>query len=107
MGNVEPGYRMHAFICGHERPENAIRGCCFEKNSLDLMRALKIRSKQMGLDDVRVQKSGCLNYCEQGPTCVIYPEGKWFKITEESIDSIAKYLADGIIPSEFLLDITA
>ena len=61
----------------------------------------------MGLDDVRVQKSGCLNYCEQGPTCVIYPEGKWFKITEDSIDPIAKYLSDGIIPSEFLLDITA
>ena len=107
MSNVEPGYRMHAFICGHERPENAIRGCWFEKKSLDLMRALKIKSKQMGLDDVRVQKSGCLNYCEQGPTCVIYPEGKWFKITEDSIDPIAKYLSDGIIPSEFLLDITA
>ena len=42
-----------------------------KKNSLDLMRALKIKSKQMGLDDVRVQKSGCLNYCEQGHLCYL------------------------------------
>ena len=72
-GRDEPGYRMHAFVCGHTRPEGSVRGCCSEKNSLDLMREFKIAAKERGIVDVRVQKSGCLDFCEAGPTCVVYP----------------------------------
>ena len=81
-GRTEPGYRMHAFICGHSRPEGSVRGCCTDKNSLDLMRQFKISTREKGILDVRVQKSGCLDFCEAGPTCVIYPSGDWFQITD-------------------------
>jgi len=103
----EIGYRKHAFICGHERTANSPRGCCAEKGSLDLLKKLKGKTKEMGISDIRVQKSGCLNYCENGPTCVVYPDGIWLKITDDSIESIANYLQNGEIPSEFLLDIKA
>ena len=103
---LEPGYRMHAFICGHERPEGAARGCCANKNSLELMKALKNQTRKSGIDDVRVQKSGCLNYCEDGPTCVIYPQGKWFKITEDSIEELVEYLKGGEEPTSHKLVIT-
>ncbi len=106
MGNNEPGYSKHVFVCGHERPDNSARGCCFEKGSLELLKLLKSKSKQIGLENVRVQKSGCLDYCEHGPTCVVYPEGVWFKLDDSSIESIANYLKDGIIPDDCLLDIT-
>ena len=99
------GYRKHAFICGHERQPNSPRGCCFEKGSLELLKKLKGRTREMGINDIRVQKSGCLNYCENGPTCVVYPEGIWFKISEESVESIANYLQNGEVPSQYLLDI--
>jgi (2Fe-2S) ferredoxin len=76
-----------------------------DKNSLDLMRELKLATRGAGINDVRVQKSGCLDYCEYGPTCVIYPQGEWFCITKESIQPLVNYLGGGKIPSEFSLDL--
>ena len=105
-GRTSPGYRMHAFVCGHIRPEGSVRGCCSEKDSLELMRKFKLKAKEIGLNDVRVQKSGCLDFCENGPTCVIYPNGIWFRLTEEAIPSLVEYLQGGSIPTEHLLDIT-
>jgi (2Fe-2S) ferredoxin len=106
-GRVNPGYRMHAFVCGHSRPEGSTRGCCSEKGSLELMKQFKLATKESGINDVRVQKSGCLDFCESGPTCVIYPGGDWFRITEESIPSLVKFLDGGTLPSEFALDLKA
>ena len=103
-GRTEPGYRMHAFICGHSRPEGSVRGCCSDKNSLDLMRQFKISTRENGILDVRVQKSGCLDFCESGPTCVIYPSGDWFQITEESIPSLVEFMRGGKLPEQYLLD---
>ena len=99
------GYRMHAFVCNHTRQEGSVRGCCSEKGSLDLMKQFKQAAREQGIENVRVQKSGCLDYCESGPTCVIYPSGDWFRITEEAIPSLVKYLDGGVLPSEFLLDL--
>ena len=45
-------------------------------------------AKNSGLVNIRVQKSGCLAHCETGPSCVIYPEGVWYKLTEESLEKI-------------------
>ena len=106
-GREVAGYRMHAFICGHTRPEGSTRGCCSEKGSLDLMKEFKNAAKERGLDDVRVQKSGCLDYCENGPTCVIYPEGEWFRLTKEAIPNLVEYLSGGKLPTEHSLDLKA
>ena len=64
-------------------------------------------AKERGLDDVRVQKSGCLDYCENGPTCVVYPEGEWFRLTEEAIPNLVEYLSGGKLPTEHSLDLKA
>ena len=39
---------------------------------------MKVRAKELGLKNVRVNASGCLDRCELGPTMVIYPEGVWY-----------------------------
>jgi (2Fe-2S) ferredoxin len=69
------------------------------------MKQFKLAAKKNGIDDVRVQKSGCLDFCESGPTCVIYPNGDWFRITEEAIPSLVSFLDGGVLPSEFILDL--
>lgn len=82
-------YRRHVFCCINERPAGHPRGCCKEKGSEKLRNYLKARVKEMGLDDVRVNNSGCLDRCELGPTMVIYPEGVWYGYrTQADLDEI-------------------
>ena len=81
--NLEPGFDMHVFICGHSRPEDASRPNCFSKNSLGVLTELKKKVRDSGLKGIRVQKSGCLDYCEKGISCVIYPMSEWYSIEDE------------------------
>ena len=96
---------MHAFVCAHSRPSDSERGCCNGKDSLGLMMKLKKMARQAGIDDVRVQKSGCLDKCESGPTCVVYPQGEWFCLTEEALPSMLEYLEGGELPKQFRLKV--
>jgi len=105
-GRLDPGYRMHAFVCGHERPEGAVRGCCTAKSSIELMMELKRMAREAGLEDVRVQKSGCLDFCENGPTCVVYPQGDWFSLNENALHSILDYLSGGDAPEEYRMNLS-
>jgi len=50
---------------------------------------MKARAKELGLDRVRINQSGCLDRCELGPTMVIYPDGIWYHYeTREDVDEI-------------------
>jgi len=89
-------FERHIFVCSHERDKNSQRGCCMSKNGLELMVKLKTMAKNSGLVNVRVQKSGCLDHCESGPSCVVYPEGVWYKLSEKSLEEILdKHLING------------
>lgn len=85
-------YQRHLFICTNERQEGAERPSCNRCGSSRVLMHAKARVKEMGLTGegkVRVQKSGCLDRCEEGPTCVVYPEGVWYTfVDEEDIDEI-------------------
>ena len=52
----------------------------------------KARVKKMGISGpgkIRVNKAGCLDRCEEGPVCVVYPEGVWYTyVDEEDVDEI-------------------
>ncbi|MDP6869469.1 MAG: (2Fe-2S) ferredoxin domain-containing protein [Candidatus Poseidoniaceae archaeon] len=104
-GRIEPGYVMHAFVCGHSRPENSARPSCSAKGSLELLRNFKTLALEHGLTGIRIQKSGCLDFCEFGPSCVIYPQGEWFTISEESIPSLIEYLDGGLLPTKYSMNI--
>jgi len=97
-GRTEPGFERHAFVCGHERAEGASRPSCFPKRSLDLLKSLKRAVKEEGVASVRIQKSGCLDHCEYGPTCVVYPEGTWYSLSdEETLEALLHHLKTGEI----------
>ena len=82
-------YRRHVFCCTNERPAGHPRGCCKEKSAEKLRNYMKARAKELGLDDVRINASGCLDRCELGPTMVIYPEGVWYSCkTSADIDEV-------------------
>jgi len=83
MDEAFTSFRKHVFVCLHERPEGAQRPSCGRRGSMELMMALKRSAKAMGLGDVRVQKSGCLDRCEEGPSAVVYPEATWWTLPDD------------------------
>ncbi|GAB6052440.1 NAD(P)H-dependent oxidoreductase subunit E [Magnetospira thiophila] len=87
--NESSYYRHHVFVCGNKRSDDHPRGCCADKNSISLRAYLKIKTKQLELDDVRINMAGCLDRCENGPVMVIYPEAVWYRCpTKADMDEI-------------------
>jgi (2Fe-2S) ferredoxin len=93
-----PYYRAHVFCCVNERPEGHPRGSCKRKGSEKLRNYLKVRAKELGLDDMRINQALCLDRCELGPTMVIYPEGVWY--TYASIEDAEEILQRHLIKGE-------
>ncbi len=90
-------YRAHVFCCVNVRPPGDERGCCADKGAVELRDYMKKRAKELGLKRVRINKSGCLDRCELGPTTVIYPEGAWYRCaTKADIDEVLqRHLVEG------------
>lgn len=76
-GRSDPGYAQHIFVCTNLRPDGAKRPCCSNRGSQDILAAMKKHARSIGLEG-RVQSSGCLDFCEQGPSVAHYPEGGWY-----------------------------
>jgi (2Fe-2S) ferredoxin len=84
-----PFYRLHMFFCVNERPPENPRGSCVARGAGPLFARMKIKAKKMGLPNIRINQSGCLDRCRLGPVLVIYPEGVWYSIhTEADVDEI-------------------
>ncbi len=82
-------YKHHIFVCTNRREAGNSRGCCAEKNADALRDYMKSRVKELGLEKVRVNNSGCLDCCDLGPCMVIYPEGIWYSCkTKEDVDEV-------------------
>ncbi len=92
-----PYYQRHVFVCTNVRPAGHKRGCCSARGSVHLRDYMKARAKELGLGRVRINSAGCLDRCELGPSLVIYPEGVWYRPTNEAdIDEIlAVHLVGG------------
>jgi (2Fe-2S) ferredoxin len=65
-------FKRHVFVCtGGEY--------CPHQGSEEIHRLLKEGAKAMGLKgQVRINRSGCLDQCGNGPMVVIYPENVWY-----------------------------
>ena len=82
-------YDAHIFFCINERPADHPRSSCSARGSISLHQFMKSRVKELGIKNIRVNKSGCLDRCELGPAIVIYPDGIWYKAqTEKDIEDI-------------------
>jgi len=93
-------YRRHIFFCTNDRGAGADRPSCNRCGSAAMREYAKARIKELGLageGQVRVNAAGCLDRCEQGPVCVVYPEGTWYTYVDETdIDEIVEsHLAGG------------
>ena len=83
-------YEHHVFFCLNQR-ENG-EACCMDKGAEAAFEHMKARVKKLGLSGkskVRINRSGCLDRCGEGPLLVIYPQAIWYTFVDvEDIDEI-------------------
>ncbi|MGI9311333.1 MAG: (2Fe-2S) ferredoxin domain-containing protein [bacterium] len=87
---TEPYYQRHVFFCANQR--DGARRCCADHAADDCRDYAKKRMKAIGRHGrsmVRINRSGCLDRCDQGPVLVVYPEAVWYTyVDHEDIDEI-------------------
>jgi len=91
-------YKHHVFFCQNKREPPA--ACCANHNAEGMRDHAKKRIKALkmsGPGKVRINSSGCLDRCEEGPCIVVYPEGTWYTyVDKEDIDEIIdEHLVNG------------
>jgi (2Fe-2S) ferredoxin len=70
-------YRRVIYVCTNVREEDG-RPACGARGSEAICTALKEEVKKRGLKGkLRTMKSGCMDFCEQGPNVMIFPDGVW------------------------------
>jgi (2Fe-2S) ferredoxin len=83
-------YRCHVFFCCNQR--EAPEACCANHDAAGMQAYAKQRIKALGLNgkgSVRMNKSGCLDRCAEGPVLVVYPDAVWYTYVDRSdIDEI-------------------
>jgi (2Fe-2S) ferredoxin len=102
-------YKHHVFFCLNQREPGAERPSCANCNAQEMQEYAKKRVKKLGLagpGQVRINKAGCLDRCELGPTLVVYPEGVWYTYVDESdIDEIVdSHLLNGKVVERLKID---
>lgn len=93
-------YQRHIFFCVNDRGAGADRPSCNQCGSALMRDYAKKKVKALGLSgpgQIRVNQAGCLDRCEEGPACVVYPEGVWYTyVDEQDIDEIIEsHLVNG------------
>ena len=92
------GFLRHVFVCLNERDPAHPRGCGKHRGAEEIFKALKEGAKKAGLkdDEVRVNRAGCLEHCEYGPSVVIYPEAVWYHVpTVEDAEELLRQHGEG------------
>jgi len=98
-------YDKHIFVCANQKAEG--KKCCGESFGLEAVQHLRAKIKEANLSvNIRAQKAGCLDYCQQGPALVIYPEGVFYgNLKIEDLDKIVEiHLGQGKIVEELLIE---
>jgi (2Fe-2S) ferredoxin len=91
-------YRHHVFFCCNQRTNG--EACCNDHGAQTMRDYAKGKVKALklaGPGAVRINQSGCLDRCSEGPVIVVYPEAIWYSYVDSSdIDEIiSEHLQNG------------
>ena len=100
------GYRRHVFVCLNERDPADPKGSCKHRGADQIFATLKTGANKAGLKDVRVNRAGCFEHCEHGPTVVIYPEAVWYRVptVEDAQEVLRSHVIEGKVVDRLLID---
>ena len=99
-------YQHHVFFCLNQRANG--EACCMDKGAEAAFDHMKARVKKLGLSGegkVRINRSGCLDRCSEGPLLVIYPQAIWYTfIDNQDIDEIIEgHLVNGKVVARLVI----
>lgn len=78
-------YEKHVFVCVNQKADG--KKCCANANNAETAAYLKQKLQVEGCwgpDKIRLSTSGCLGRCANGPCMVVYPEGVWYRIENQT-----------------------
>lgn len=107
LGTRMAGFKRHVFVCLNERDPNDPKGCCKHHGAEEIFKVLKAGVGKAGLNkDVRINRAGCLDHCEHGPTVVVYPEAVWYRVptVENAQEILASHIVGGNVVDHLLID---
>lgn len=95
--------RKFVFVCVNDRPEEHPRGSCSQRGSNGLFDAFREATGELGMIDVKVVATGCLEPCMVGPAVYVAPDDVWYGgVTIADVPQIcSEHLRDDV-PVEFL-----
>ena len=88
-------YQVHCFVCLGGKS-------CPVQGSEAVWAALKASVKQRGLQDrIRINKSGCMSQCGNGPMVCTYPQSVWYcGVQPQDVEAILAHLEGGPVLQE-------
>ena len=101
-----PRFRKHIFICNNVRSADNPKGCCSRAGSPALLDYIKKRVHELGLKGiVRVNKAGCLDACQYGPSMVVYPDEIWYapRTTEDMEEILQEHIQNDRIVDRLVI----
>ena len=83
-------FKHHVFFCCNQRPDG--EGCCNNLGASEAQTYAKERIGELklkGKGNIRINKAGCIDRCDDGPVIVVYPEEVWYSyVDKEDIEEI-------------------
>lgn len=74
-----PHFDRHIFICTNQREPGHPKGDCASKGGEEVRGEFKRILHERGLKGrMRANAAGCLDFCPNGVTVVVYPEQVWY-----------------------------
>ena len=105
MESKRSPYIKHIYVCTHERETG--KSCCARRDGEKILEKLKGYVVENSLKGrARVNRSGCMDFCEQGVNVMVYPDHRWYSgVTVESADRvIEEHLKPLVVPEGTVSD---
>lgn len=102
-------FKHHIFFCTNERSPDDPRGDCSRRSCVNAQEYVKGRAHELGLlgaGKVRVNKAGCLDRCDKGPICVVYPDNVWYQYMDQQDleEIVVEHLQNGRVVERLLVN---
>ena len=100
MESTRSPYRKHLYVCLNRREDGRV--CCAGREAEAILEKLKTYVAENGLKGrVRVNRSGCLDLCEQGPNVMVYPDNRWYShVSLGNVEQIIQEHLEPLVPRE-------